>query len=101
MPNTARPAKRQYSETRDRTGDLQIFGLTVSQLSYRGNRSLFDNAHITAIALKKPCDNNAKHRKVLGRLPRKLKDVGIRGGMGEIFPPAARRAPGPIPSCGI
>ena len=27
-PNTA--------ETRDRTGDLQIFGLTLSQLSYRG-----------------------------------------------------------------
>ena len=25
------------AETRDRTGDLQIFGLTLSQLSYRGN----------------------------------------------------------------
>ena len=24
------------AETRDRTGDLQIFGLTLSQLSYRG-----------------------------------------------------------------
>ena len=24
------------AETRDRTGDLQIFGLTPSQLSYRG-----------------------------------------------------------------
>ena len=25
------------AETRDRTGDLQIFGLTLSQLSYRSN----------------------------------------------------------------
>ena len=29
------------AETRDRTGDLQIFGLTLSQLSYRGNASGF------------------------------------------------------------
>ena len=27
------------AETRDRTGDLQIFGLTLSQLSYRGSCS--------------------------------------------------------------
>ena len=27
---------KNYAETRDRTGDLQIFGLTLSQLSYRG-----------------------------------------------------------------
>ena len=26
-----------YAETRDRTGDLQIFSLTLSQLSYRGD----------------------------------------------------------------
>jgi hypothetical protein len=26
----------QDAETRDRTGDLQIFSLTLSQLSYRG-----------------------------------------------------------------
>ena len=26
-----------HAETRDRTGDLQIFSLTLSQLSYRGN----------------------------------------------------------------
>ena len=26
----------QHAETRDRAGDLQIFGLTLSQLSYRG-----------------------------------------------------------------
>ena len=25
------------AETRDRTGDLQIFSLTLSQLSYRGS----------------------------------------------------------------
>ena len=25
----------QYAETRDRTGDLQIFNLTLSQLRYR------------------------------------------------------------------
>ena len=37
------PAHRRYrfflfffAETRDRTGDLQIFSLTLSQLSYRG-----------------------------------------------------------------
>ena len=28
----------QYAETRDRAGDLQIFSLTLSQLSYRGLR---------------------------------------------------------------
>ena len=28
--------KKAYAETRDRTGDLQIFSLTLSQLSYRG-----------------------------------------------------------------
>ena len=33
MPTTACVAA---AETRDRTGDLQIFGLTLSQLSYRG-----------------------------------------------------------------
>ena len=27
---------KKYAETRDRTGDLQIFGLTLSQLNYRG-----------------------------------------------------------------
>ena len=27
----------EYAETRDRTGDLQIFSLTLSQLSYRGS----------------------------------------------------------------
>ena len=27
----------QYAETRDRTGDLQIFSLTLSQLSYSGD----------------------------------------------------------------
>ena len=27
---------RKRAETRDRTGDLQIFSLTLSQLSYRG-----------------------------------------------------------------
>ena len=26
-----------HAEIRDRTGDLQIFGLTLSQLSYRGS----------------------------------------------------------------
>ena len=28
---------RQHAETRDRAGDLQIFSLTLSQLSYRGS----------------------------------------------------------------
>jgi hypothetical protein len=31
--------QRLNAETRDRTGDLQIFGLTLSQLSYRGYTS--------------------------------------------------------------
>ena len=30
-------AKSAFAETRDRTGDLQIFSLTLSQLSYRGD----------------------------------------------------------------
>ena len=29
-------AEKSCAETRDRTGDLQIFSLTLSQLSYRG-----------------------------------------------------------------
>ena len=34
--------KKMYSaSTRDRTGDLQIFSLTLSQLSYRGNHLYF------------------------------------------------------------
>ena len=32
------------AETRDRTGDLQIFSLTLSQLSYRGSAMLPPNA---------------------------------------------------------
>ena len=32
------------AETRDRTGDLQIFGLTLSQLSYRGHTKIATNA---------------------------------------------------------
>ena len=31
------PAHQGNAETRDRTGDLQIFSLTLSQLSYRGS----------------------------------------------------------------
>ena len=31
--------KNKNAETRDRTGDLQIFSLTLSQLSYRGQLS--------------------------------------------------------------
>ena len=34
--NQAKICWREYAETRDRTGDLQIFSLTLSQLSYRG-----------------------------------------------------------------
>ena len=30
-------ASQKSAETRDRTGDLQIFSLTLSQLSYRGS----------------------------------------------------------------
>jgi hypothetical protein len=33
--------KCENAETRDRTGDLQIFGLTLSQLSYRGLAGLW------------------------------------------------------------
>ena len=32
--------KNLFAETRDRTGDLQIFSLTLSQLSYRGFTTL-------------------------------------------------------------
>ena len=31
---------KKHAETRDRTGDLQIFSLTLSQLSYRGMGSM-------------------------------------------------------------
>jgi hypothetical protein len=31
----------QYAKTRDRAGDLQIFSLTLSQLSYRSSKDFF------------------------------------------------------------
>jgi hypothetical protein len=34
--------RRNDAETRDRTGDLQIFSLTLSQLSYLGLKHLFE-----------------------------------------------------------
>ena len=34
------PFVMKDAETRDRTGDLQIFSLTLSQLSYRGGHSI-------------------------------------------------------------
>ena len=36
------------AETRDRTGDLQIFSLTLSQLSYRGDTSLLKCLHLSS-----------------------------------------------------
>ena len=36
-----RPQPLSHAETRDRTGDLQIFSLTLSQLSYRGLESKY------------------------------------------------------------
>ena len=33
-----------YAETRDRTGDLQIFSLTLPQLSYRGLAAWFQSS---------------------------------------------------------
>ena len=35
-PSAPKPPFTKNAETRDRTGDLQIFSLTLSQLSYRG-----------------------------------------------------------------
>jgi hypothetical protein len=34
-----------YAETRDRAGDLQIFSLTLSQLSYRGCKGFYNVLH--------------------------------------------------------
>ena len=36
IPGLAQDITNANAETRDRTGDFQIFGLTLSQLSYRG-----------------------------------------------------------------
>ena len=36
LKHTTAASYYQNAETRDRAGDLQIFGLTLSQLSYRG-----------------------------------------------------------------
>ena len=33
-----------FAETRDRAGDLQIFSLTLSQLSYRGSWPIFESS---------------------------------------------------------
>ena len=38
-----------FAETRDRAGDLQIFSLTLSQLSYRGNDSILVKKQIRII----------------------------------------------------
>ena len=43
------------AETRDRTGDLQIFSLTLSQLSYRGLR---EAAHRHCIHTRRCRDNH-------------------------------------------
>ena len=48
--------KKKNAETRDRTGDLQIFSLTLSQLSYRGSTctlSAFGAAILYIHALQK------------------------------------------------
>jgi hypothetical protein len=52
------------AETRDRTGDLQIFGLTLSQLSYRGHTGIATIAanpkpanHMHQPELKRNCAN--------------------------------------------
>ena len=37
QPLTGERNKSKSAETRDRNGDLQIFSLTLSQLSYRGS----------------------------------------------------------------
>ena len=34
-----------HAKTRDRTGDLQIFSLTLSQLSYRGSKDFYNVFH--------------------------------------------------------
>ena len=43
---------RESAETRDRTGDLQIFSLTLSQLSYRGGWCFARQHHMVAISCK-------------------------------------------------
>ena len=48
----------QNAETRDRAGDLQIFGLTLSQLSYRGHGQNFLQA---CCALAQGCPGIAAH----------------------------------------
>ena len=42
----------EHAETQDRTGDLQIFGLTPSQLSYRGC-GMISSGPCLSLALKK------------------------------------------------
>ena len=37
FPDQHQLRNREVAETWDRTGDLQIFSLTLSQLSYRGS----------------------------------------------------------------
>ena len=44
----------ENAETRDRAGDLQIFSLTLSQLSYRGHASLHDNTVLGAVRAMGP-----------------------------------------------
>ena len=49
-----------HAATRDRAGDLQIFGLTLSQLSYRG---LKHSKHFTAMNItKEPEENGVEKR---------------------------------------
>ena len=48
------------AETRDRTGDLQIFGLTLSQLSYRGDHAILHNAKFHPVSQAQQANSVAK-----------------------------------------
>ena len=57
------PEGCQNAETRDRTGDLQIFSLTLSQLSYRGGWALTWCEPLgSLLALSEPSRNSSIKR---------------------------------------
>ena len=46
LENIKNRKEKNYAATRDRTRDLQIFSLTLSQLSYRGLAGLGDSVGV-------------------------------------------------------
>jgi hypothetical protein len=109
-PRGPEPPSRQwksFAETRGRTGDLQIFSLALSQLSYRGIfASKLSKIHARAFSRKHEQLRNAhEHPRSTLPLPRdacthSASTTRPNANTFSISPPSsAGRAQGPYPCC--